>query len=277
MSFFARFMLDMMAEKPTHSTKNIYEKIEKAKEEINNEKKCSLQDITNYVVKKMFCENTGSHPLDSGGVYGRGWQHSQELEELDWTERESITLDFWETKDKVELSFYKDTYTFLIANLFYDLALDKKFHEFCESEEMKKKSYYTCAEKFTGQRGGNTYNHDLTLSRDFRFWIEGNREIWDAKFVIISIHNGCDIRGGYSTPHVFVPQDGMDYFISNLYDMHVRCPNKEEYSDDHIDGYSDDSGYHWYEKVDWEIVKAEDKEWKVVCPVCKAEVNFYGF
>ena len=57
--------------------------------------------------------------------------------------------------------------------------------------------------------------------------------------MVLQIHGGCDVRGGYTKPYVFEIND-MDYMIIAQYDINVSCQKCNK------SWYSDDSGNNWY-------------------------------
>lgn len=124
--------------------------------------------------------------------------------------------------------------------------------------------------------------------------------MYQGHYIILQIHNGCDVRGGYSTPHIF--QFEYDHFYSMINGLGCRCPNfkwgeervqgvqknldgkntKDPVIDlDHVDCYSDDDGYHWYENSGENIEKGAkfitDEEGKhhIVCKKCGTELEFW--
>jgi hypothetical protein len=65
--------------------------------------------------------------------------------------------------------------------------------------EVKTLHEYGMLEEFKCQ-GGYTYNEDNDLSQDFVYYSLG--DIVESEYVIIRSHNGCDARGGFSSPVV---------------------------------------------------------------------------
>ena len=122
---------------------------------------------------------------------------------------------------------------------------------------------------------------------------------YEGYYIILQIHNGCDVRGGYSTPHVFTFDENT--FWSMLDNITGRCPNfnwgdkrspgvqvdltgkksKDPVVDlDHVDCYTDD-GSHWYgnggEDLDNGSKFFTDKEGEhhIICKKCGAELEFW--
>ena len=81
----------------------------------------------------------------------------------------------------------------------------------------------------------NTYNGECALSQVIQY---GYYQIDDTEYVCLSIHGGCDVRGGYTRPRIFeVTQE-----IAIVDNAKVG-----RYCDDCDSGwYSDDGGCHWY-------------------------------
>ncbi len=297
-TFLVRTIADLLYNKPAeYETKDIHKEIEG---KINSD---NIVAITKRVLKAMFCENTGTHFLDSGGAYGRGWQRKQAIKDADWdlfpyTHVEISSPDDWYV--------LKNTYHFLMEHIQYDVKMDKLFHAFCNQPVRKKEPYYQCMRQFRdfiGDRddfeyytGGNTYNGDTCLDETLQYDIYRSN---NYDFIILQTHNGADVRGGYSTPHVFSLEDA-DSFLCMMDDLCCRCPNWDKPDDEktvqldlngekvkygHVDCYSDDCGYHWYSNYNGregstvkdgaKFIKDEDENYHIVCGKCGAELEFF--
>ena len=144
--------------------------------------------------------------------------------------------------------------------------MDKIFHRFCEQEVRKKDSYYTNIDDFVEHikhwnldyenlGGYNTYNGESCLDKTLQWNIFAiYNGIYEGHYMILQTHNGCDVRGGYSAPHIFRFDE--DEFWCWLNDLTARCPNHGEEIEketvqtdldgnkipslDHVDCYSDD-------------------------------------
>jgi len=284
---------------PSYETADLYKKF---KEKCNSD---NISKITQCVIKQMFLEKTGTHYLDSGGVFGRGWQLKQAIEDDDWMEKPSIRVEIDKYGEEYDFYVRKNTYQFLCEHLTYDIKMDKKFHEFCNTEENKKEGYYQCMRKFRDYMkeenfmlycGENTYNGDSCLDEVLQFDILTNES---EDYIILQTHNGCDVRGGYSAPHVFSLD--AEEFLCMIHDLCCWCPNKNNPDKEttvqldlngekaktvgHVDCYSDDCGYHWYKnyngketsiiKDGGKFITDEDGEHHLVCKKCGAELEFY--
>lgn len=163
----------------------------------------------NYLQKKivkMMTENTGRHILDSGGAYGRHWERNQ-----------GVKFDF---NNDVKLDEYGATIPIHVyMNTMFDLD-DNTAHW----NRLLGKNYYWVQEavdelldrgfdlEFGGYLGmtdaDNTYNSDNDLSQNFQYQLfEYDGECYCA----FQLHNGCDVRGGYTNTQIFKVNDP-DYF-----------------------------------------------------------------
>lgn len=291
-----KILIESSNKPPTHETKDLYKRFEKL---------CKEKDMTGCVLKEMFCENTGAHFLDSGGVYGRGYERSQAVKHLDWDQMSDVVSEVDRySDDRYEIEITKSSYKYLCNYLTYDPEMDRKFHEFCETEENKKESYYSLMTKFIEENeyssmfgSHNTYNGDTCLDKTLQWKsFSSDGDEYDGH-IILQTHNGCDVRGGYSTPHVF--ECDVELLFCTIDNLSANCPNYE-YSEKpikqklrkrildrlkgrkckyyHYCAYSDDCGYHWYSDGngdnDWIYITDEEDEHKAVCPGCGAEIEF---
>lgn len=198
----------------------------------------AIEDILDAMLK----ENTGQHFLDSGGAYGRNWERNQAR---DFEEESS-------TKVSIEgdwISVYFRLYAFLKTYLDVDGISEGFQHDletFAKENEdlwgMSLMEQWVEARKFHRVMWGNTYNSENILDQDFLYMVfnlEENELEGDNVFAMISVHGGCDIRGGYSDPHIFRLDDGHQ-FLSGMSDISARC------SKCGMGWYSDDAGSNWY-------------------------------
>lgn len=153
---------------------------------------------TEIVLAEMLTENTGTHFLDSGGAYGRNWERNQ-----------GITVSEFVNSDKVKLTKYgpvASLFHYLNDTLEYAPELDAEFQEWLDDPIREYESYlessYSWCENFDDAYypGFNSYNGEDILSQGFQ--VETFRVDMDD-YCCLSIHGGCDIRGGYTRPRIF--------------------------------------------------------------------------
>jgi len=230
---------------------------------------------TREIIAEMLRENTGWHFLDSGDYYGRHWEANQGRQ---FENEPEAWIEIWDGQPLVTLNVY----WFLVRALEYDPAMDQAFHEFAQLPENRELPWLEVMEAFpawitdnpTGPYGSgkpmtvNTYNGEDLLSQVIQYVYF---EIDNQGYVILQIHNGCDVRGGYTKPHVF-RCDIDDY--PSIFDncrAAIWCENGH--------GWTTDDGYHWYpwkddyrHLEDYQLEEPKEGE-KPKCPICGAPLE----
>lgn len=165
-------------------------------------------------IAAMLTENTGTHMLDSGGAYGRNWQRNQGASLEYWQERPSATLEIYmreyNGKLTADLSPCVDIFHLLTGGA---LELDEYCRVFNKlpvddwKSELLGVSLFQ--EEWLENRGFewniddtfNTYNWASNHSQVFQ-----GQELTlfgDEKYLLLQIHGGCDVRGGYTDAKLF--------------------------------------------------------------------------
>lgn len=155
------------------------------------------------IVQSMLTENTGTHFLDSGGENGRQWQRNQ-------------GVDF-DAQPRVDADGYVSVYHYLCEILEEDYFTEeinevlegKEYHWVQEVEDILIDEGYDL--DFTEAK--NTYNYENNISQDLLF-IEFSFE--SEQYVILQVHGGADIRGGYTQARVFK----LTGYLDSLVDIH---------------------------------------------------------
>lgn len=175
---------------------------------------------TKRVLQKMLTTNTGVHMLDSGGAYGRNWERNQGV---DFEASPAATLEFWDRDGSPDIIGTFSVYHWLADRLEYDAKLDRRFHRWATRPSRADDPWLASAEEFVEHLANdtddfgdhatvaglygedkpftvNTYNGEDMLSQTIQyvyFTMNG-----DA-YVLLQIHGGCDVRGGYTRPYAF--------------------------------------------------------------------------
>jgi hypothetical protein len=193
--------------------------------------------LTKQVISKMLKENTGIHFLDSGSAYGRHWQNNQ-VRQFDNEPESSLSFQY----DYIEYS--RNVYHFLCNALEYNKGLTNSLNHF-ESKRDDYESWYDTIQAWIDCKGykiihsDNTYNSQNNISQDFLYYLvstdQNASDLYDTEFVILMIHGGCDIRGGYTSPKIFNCDIDQLLFYS---DGSIFCENGHNW-------YTDDA-YNWY-------------------------------
>ena len=206
-------------------------------------------DTTAEKLREMLQENTGCHFLDSGGAYGRNWQRNRGA---DFEAQPEGHLEFYYRDGVADMLVTINIYHFLKDRLEYNPELDKHYRQWCIDNE---RGYWLpSAEDFVKSLDGaagiyregepfaeNTYNGQDLLSQviQYVYWTDD-----DGAHVMLQIHGGCDVRGGYTDPVAF---DVADYDGTSIFD-NARA---SIYCNDCGAVWDTDDGYHWAPEGFW--------------------------
>lgn len=230
---------------------------------------------TQQALYEMLTENTGRHMLDSGGAYGRNWERNQRFTIQDFLDREPSTLsgrwgleithdlfhwldDRVEYEEEIDALFERWATTgdrehepwLVCAERFLHEVLGEVYGIYGEGDPITVNTYN--GEDLLSQTIQYVYfevpetiyltpSHDgfiySSLSLDEDEPREGVIELDSDAYVLLQIHGGCDVRGGYTRPRVFRVMEEM----AILDNAHAgvgctECP---------ATWYTDD-GYHLY-------------------------------
>ena len=178
----------------------------------------------NELVYSMLTENTGTHFLDSGGTDGRMWQRngSKCLQDFEDEQPESYQYDpkYNEIYRNVSVYHYL-THNLEIDNICFrfnnlntepkDWDADTNTDVYIYGVSNKAWGYLTCEYDVEVQRSWNTYNGESDLSQTLQ---GANLTINDEEYVLIQIHGGADVRGGYTDAKLFKCGDYLDGMIN---------------------------------------------------------------
>jgi len=229
---------------------------------------------TERILHEMLTENTGVHPLDSGSVYGRHWERNRQVG--DFRRLPVVEVD----EDSVTINVFHYLRAFLQRDQISE-RLERRLYKYAELPENERRPWLGVMEGFVddvlARRGWrdlgafNTYNWKNLLSQVLQGIVVEHPK--HGKYVILQIHNGCDVRGGYTKPHVFKlceEEDGDFFFLMGDYTADCGCthayanlPDWSCYSDD--DGQLDSFPEYWR----W------DGE-RYVCDRCGRIVEFHS-
>lgn len=185
---------------------------------------------TEEVIYGMLTENTGASILDSGGAYGRNWERNQRLSLDDFKKQPEATID----PEYGDVS--KSLFHHLNEYLDYDAPLTAHFDEFAKT--LPDEGWLEVMELWLDSlgvdpEGGEFYSDARWVfnSYNFEYWLP--QTIQGATFglngqgyLILQIHGGCDVRGGYTKPKVF-KLDEKDTFIFEAERAYFYCTDLE--------------------------------------------------
>ena len=156
---------------------------------------------TEQQIYNMLTESTGTHFLDSGGGSGRHWQRNIKKSLNEFRNEKIFTYE----PDDI-YSIEKSVFHHLNETTQYNMTLTKRLNNFLkinnydsvlDSVDMFLKNQY----QGETTRIINTYNDDCILSQTLQFITVGDTYKYDV--IALSIHNGADVRGGYTDYKIF--------------------------------------------------------------------------
>lgn len=181
------------------------------------------------IIENMMCEDTGRNLLDSGDAYGRHYEENQKNGIMTGPQK----VDFWTDGEKeTELNPIVPLYDFLTYNLEVDgdsERFENEFYNYIKVNDLNPYSVVDIEEtiKVIGEYSGyadlemiNTYNYKSVLSQTIQFIMFSDG--YDNIYACLQIHNGCDVRGGYTLPKIFYVENP-EYFITGTTDAIISC------------------------------------------------------
>lgn len=160
---------------------------------------------TQQVLAEMMVENTGKALCDSGDAYGRHWEENKGRDLRSFIEAPDAVISEW---GEGEFGYViVDVFHYLDNRVEYDLELTEEFTEFAELPENKDVGWLWLMEEWAESKSDsgdretfNSYNAENLLSQTIQGTVF---EIGGEWYVLLQIHGGCDVRGGYTAPRVF--------------------------------------------------------------------------
>jgi hypothetical protein len=234
-----------------------------------------IQTITQTaeVIADMMTENTGRHILDSGGQSGRSWQRNAGMTAKEFAARP--------TADLHEYGYLNiDLFHYLTDVLHYEAEADAAFQEWAAARPddgwLQLMEEYAADEelghefKFTW----NSYNGESALSQVIQFAVYLDSERYLR--VLLQIHGGADVRGGYTRPRVFsMPEE----YALSIERATVQCTGEQHHAWDWNGGeWSDTEGRYASDFDLYEISeKARASELGYLpCPECGTKLEAWA-
>lgn len=221
-------------------------------------------DKTREILAGMLTENVGRSLLDSGGIpkydangnyvgseqgYGRAFERNQGRNfeagpecHLSWR---------W------GLEFSNDVYHWLAERVVYAPEWQEKFDAFAAREGNEREPWLGLMEAFfadlrdSGHEVGgiygegepvtvNTYNHQSTLTQTLQYVYA---EVDGEEVILLQIHGGADVRGGYTAPKAFTGHGNHELGILDDARGSICCEDHDGCGGN----WSTDDAYHFYE------------------------------
>lgn len=227
--------------RPIHLSERLQAVADGANESITTEEN-KHNSLTARALQAMFTANTGKSFLDSGGAYGRNYERKQEDDS--W-----IFDDVFELDAKYgDLEVIIHAYPWLLERneLYFQPALTELFWQWAQTGEQSSKHWVESAKEWAAAhshqsrkrfdyRSGtvNTYNSEFPLDQTLQ-WTEYHCERSGAAYLMLQVHGGCDVRGGYTRPWIFQIREEMA-----LHDQGYVTDGQNSWT-------TDCGGYYWY-------------------------------
>jgi len=223
------------------------------------------EELSNALIK-MLKENTGRYMTDSGGAYGRMWERNQNI---DFENTPYAPSEFSVRNGKLEVDATIPVYHYLLSRCRRFLSKETRlFRRYCDvmyekAEKFPRQLIQPWAESHLGKTfdnddpyeffDENTYNSDeghifsqhmqyAAFSTKGAKRYRANRDNWrNPYWLTIELHNGCDVRYGYTEPYIFELSSCEQLMAScEVSHTYFYCEKTEEHR------WSTEDGYHWY-------------------------------
>ena len=197
---------------------------------------------TETLIHAMLTTNTGTHMLDSGGDYGRNWQRNQGKTLADFQAEPAALLDWYVKRDddgKI-ISAHPEVTTSvfhkLTSGIIWQDDLCREFNAM-PCDDWRGDYYGTSVdqtewldlhgfEQRRGCDGWNTYNWAANFSQTMQ---GHDLELNGESYVLIQIHGGADVRGGYTDAKLFRLSDHYEHHAVIMEDCAFSAETADEY------------------------------------------------
>lgn len=181
------------------------------------------------IIDNLLKEPIAHHLCDSGGAYGYQYERNQNEGYV----KGLIPVDHYTNKEERILEVNIPIYDFLTYNLVKDedaINFEKQLFIELENHNINPYHIFEVAEflnsnLFTGinieneVKYINTYNYEEYLSQTLLY-----APIYDGLdwYILLELHNGCDVRSGYTSPQIFKVKD-IDCFLIGQFERKTEC------------------------------------------------------
>jgi len=232
-------------------------------------------DRTERMIAEMLLSDTGINIMDSGGENNRHWQKNRILllSGHDFKSQPYVYYEADRYNHEINLNISISTFHYLSDMLTFDdesEMLTKLMYKVKKADSYGLSiiddfiDYLTDNHELSNVFTFNTFNYENALDQVLQgatFRLNDS----DHVFTALQIHNGADVRGGYTDPIIF---RGAIQPATNIV-AYCDCRTF----------YTDDTGYHWYSSdgdTDQIFSKWTVDNEKLVCLECGKEIQMYA-
>lgn len=171
-------------------------------------------DNTKKLVLEMLMENTGVALMDSGGTSDRNWQKNRHK---DLTAEPEVSLEYKAPCKSDDIEITVNLYHYLPTILELDSVCDEYNALECDNWEsevygVSDSQYDWLLNKgFAVGSSWNTYNGESILSQTMQGTELKNNGLGEGDYVLLQIHGGADVRGGYTNAKLFKYQKFQEF------------------------------------------------------------------
>lgn len=165
------------------------------------------------LIYKMLTTSTGKHFLDSGDHYGRHWERNANKTIEDFINEPEATLDITKRGETLDGEVSISLFHFLDKSLELDSVCDEFNSIPCDNWDGDCYGVSKDGQQFLDDREAtikgdyNSYNGESVLSQVIQYTLVN---IDGTDYVLLQVHGGCDVRGGYTDAKLF--KLSVDYF-----------------------------------------------------------------
>lgn len=158
----------------------------------------------------MLTTNTGEALCDSGGIYGRHHEKNAKRSLKDFENDPAVTIDAEDASNSEEVQYTISLFHYLTKSLLIDAICDDFNSLKCKewnsdiygiSESQKD---LLLSNGFEVKDSFNSYNGESNLSQVIQgTYLKNGTDT----YILLQIHQGCDVRGGYTDAKLFLLSD----------------------------------------------------------------------
>ena len=161
-------------------------------------------------IKSILKENTGRDLLDSGDIYGRSHETRRGTKSF-----KDMPAAWAEQDGDGDITLHKSMYHYLTEHLWHDRDMTRKLQRFTRRYEAKHRNDGCATEAFIEKISDPEAEWEPCFTNTcdaYPYFLDSImtfEAVWRDEFayVILQIHGGCDIRGGYTAPKIFTCED----------------------------------------------------------------------